>query len=148
MSDVAGPPHKEDEQEQNNTQKAPVRPLFYAHSTLFSKKGTNLVKFYPPPKPFCLNNSFFMHNFAPRKKQQRFAHIGNSVFRKSYLKNAYVFIATANQTKLKKKTSAKEHPQLLQKHLRLRERHPQLRRKYPRLRKKILKFFLIHRTRQ
>lgn len=38
---------------------------------------------------------------------RRFAHIGNRVFRKSYKKNAYVFIATANQTKLKKKTSAK-----------------------------------------
>ena len=93
--------------------------LFFMLKARFLAKKAQILLNFTPPKPFCLNNSFFMHNFATRKKLQRFAHIGNSVFRKSYLKNAYVFIATANQTKLKKKTSAKGHPQLRKKHQQL-----------------------------
>lgn len=89
-----------------------------------------------------------MHNFAPRKMLRRFAHIGNRVFRKSYKKNAYVFIATANQTKLKKKTSAKGHPQLPKKHPQLRkkastiaQKASTIAQKASTIAKKFLKFF-------
>lgn len=68
---------------------------------IFGKKGKNLVKFHPPGSLFFEQFNFYAYLCAlknaatirPHRKQR----IQEELFR-----NAYVFIATANQTKLQK----------------------------------------------
>ena len=87
MSGVANPPHKEDEQEQNNTNMLLFVLFFYAHGPHFDKKGKNLFKISPPPPEALFFEQFnFYAYLCALKILRRFAHIGNRVFRKSYLK--------------------------------------------------------------
>lgn len=133
MSDVASPPPKEGEQEQTTHNKLLFVLFFYVHSQHFSKKGGNIVKIYPPPKPIYLNNSTFILIFAPLKCCAE-SSTSETAYSGRVIKKCLCFYSNCKSNKTTEKISAKEHPQVPKKH--------------PQVREKASKVFLIHKTRQ
>lgn len=65
MSGIASPPHKEDEQEQNDTSMLLFVLFFLCSQPAFLGKKVKILLNFTPPEALFLNNSIFMHTFAP-----------------------------------------------------------------------------------